>query len=420
MRLFWRIYLTLLASLALVAILGGAAWRLIEEPIPRPALELAGRLAGAALPVPSAPEGEQQAALERIAEAVRGDLTLYAADGRAIAAVGRPVQPPPPREARGVFRRGHPPLFDVMLPDGRRLLVHFPHPPREPIWRLVRTLGAVVIAVGLAAFPVVRRLTRRLDRLREGAAAWGGGALSARIPVDGRDEVAAVARTFNEAAASIERLMESHKTLLANASHELRSPLARLRMGIEMYEAAPTESLKAELARNLGELDTLVEEILLASRLDRIDRLDQRETIDLLALAAEVAAQTGGTVEGASVDIDGDRRLLHRLVRNLLENANKHGRPPVRVEVGAGPRGDARLVVHDSGMIRDASRVFEPFYRGEGASESAGGWGLGLALVRQIAERHGGTARCESGPGRGTAFIVELPAAQRAAPATHS
>lgn len=420
MRLFWRIYLTLLASLALVAILGGVLWRLIDEPVPRPALDLAGRLAGIALPDATASEGVQQAALGRLAEAVGGDLTLLDIGGRMVAAVGEPLAPPPPREGARFFRFGHRPVFAVTLPDGRLLLARIPRPPREPIGRLVRALGVVVIAIGLAAFPVVRRLTRRLDRLRAGAAAWGGGALSTRVPVDGRDEIAAVARTFNEAAAEIERLMESHKTLLANASHELRSPLARLRMGIEMYETTPTAALKAELVRNLGELDALVEEILLASRLDRLDELERRERIDLLALAAEVAAGSGIAVEGRSVEIEGDWRLLHRMVRNLLENARKHGLPPVRVEVNDGPSAAVRLAVRDRGVIADTGRVFEPFYRGTGAAESAGGWGLGLALVRQIAERHGGTVRCESGPERGTAFIVELPVAQPAAPAIRS
>ena len=161
--------------------------------------------------------------------------------------------------------------------------------------------------------------------------------------------------------------------------------------------------------RNLQELDSLGEEILLTSRLDHGRDAPQRETVDLLAVAAEEAAGTPATLTGEPVELLGEPRLLHRLVRNLLENAHRHGLPPVAVEVrkdGA----TALLIVRDQGVVPQdgRERLFEPFFRGR-APEGDGGWGLGLALVRQIAERHGGKARCESGPGKGTAFIVELP-----------
>ncbi|TIQ69604.1 MAG: HAMP domain-containing protein, partial [Mesorhizobium sp.] len=131
--------------------------------------------------------------------------------------------------------------------------------------------------IGLAAFPVVRHLTRRLEALRQGVDRWGEGALETRVAVNGKDEVAAVAASFNRAAAQIERLLAAHRSLLANASHELRSPLARLRMAIDLHADGQSGPVRDEIVRDLAELDALVEEILLASRLDHIENLERVE-----------------------------------------------------------------------------------------------------------------------------------------------
>ena len=199
--------------------------------------------------------------------------------------------------------------------------------------------------------------------------------------------------------------------LLANASHELRSPLTRLGLAIEMPGEAP-ERL-AEIRRNLAELDQLIEEILLASRLDRPETPERRESVDLLALAAEEAARTGAAASGQAIEVTGDPRLLRRLIRNLLENAVKHGAPPVEITVGRSPEGRPKIAVTDRGAgipAAEQARIFEPFHRPAGRGEAAGSWGLGLALVRQIAERHGGFVRCEGRNGGGSAFVVELAA----------
>jgi signal transduction histidine kinase len=261
---------------------------------------------------------------------------------------------------------------------------------------------------------VVRHLTRRLERLRGGMAAFGAGDLSRRVPVEGRDEVATVARAFNHAAERIERLVESNRSLLANASHELRSPLARMRMAADLHVQSPTEATRGEILRNVAELDMLVEEILLASRLDHAERTAQREAIDLLALAAEEAARHEGVgVEGQSAELRGDPVLLTRLVRNLIQNAERHGAPPVSVTVARLPTGGVELAVRDHGpgiATAEMARIFEPFYRPAGRGEAAGGWGLGLALVRQIAEHHGASVACEAPEGGGARFVVRFPA----------
>jgi signal transduction histidine kinase len=165
---------------------------------------------------------------------------------------------------------------------------------------------------------------------------------------------------------------------------------------------------KAGLEQDIAELDALIDEILLASRLDAVKERDVDEEVDLLALAAEECARYDNVaLDGQKISVRGDPRLLRRTIRNLLENATRHGAPPIEVRVSRAAEG-AELCVCDGGAgIPEAERerVFEPFYRmGTGQ-----GSGLGLALVRQIARRHGGDARCAPQSGRRSCFIVVLP-----------
>jgi len=289
-----------------------------------------------------------------------------------------------------------------------------------PSWQrgvgLLVLLVILFVAVAIGAYPVVRRLTRRLEALKRGVEKFGAGQLSHRVEVSGQDEVAAVAQSFNEAAARVESLVQSHRALLANASHELRSPLARLRMAVSMMEhAAPEqrERLKREIETNVAELDALVEEVLLASRLDARAHELHHEKIDALALAAEEAARVQASAEGPGATLVGDERLVRRALRNLLENARRYGGGEVVVEVGPRTGGGAVFRVCDRGPGVPAEmreRIFEPFFRLPGHAEQAGGVGLGLSLVKQIAERHGGRARCEAREGGGSRFVIELPA----------
>ena len=337
------------------------------------------------------------------------------------------------------------PEFDVTLDNGEVLTIQLPRPPRAPgdrvvaPWSRVQSLGAyvlllvgVAVAVALSAYPIVRRLTQRLETLQAGVERWGQGDLSARVPVQGQDEVAFLARRFNAAADRVQALLTAHKTLLANASHELRSPLARIRMGLELLGPdGASAAHRAEMARNVAELDELIDEILLASRLDlsdagAVDALGPLEEVDLLGLAAEECARTGAQLELAAgappAEVRGSARLLRRLLRNLLENARRHGHrdgAPAEVELrltpvagASGPTAGWEVAVSDQGPgIPDAwrERIFEPFFRLPGASEREGGVGLGLALVRTIAERHGGNARCESSDSGGARLVIFLP-----------
>jgi signal transduction histidine kinase len=278
-------------------------------------------------------------------------------------------------------------------------------------------LVALFVAVAAGAYPVVRRLTRRLEILKLGVDQFGSGDLGHRVAVSGRDEVAAVASSFNVAAARVEALVQSHRSLLANASHELRSPLARMKMAVSMLaEAGPgqREKLKREIDRNVAELDALVEEVLLASRLDSPQNPLHRDRVDLLALAVEEASRLEASIDApGEVFVAGDERLLRRALRNLLENARRYGGDEITVVLRPGEQDGATIQVCDRGPGVPApmrERIFEPFFRLPGHAEQAGGVGLGLSLVKQIASRHGGGVRCEAREGGGSCFTIELPA----------
>jgi signal transduction histidine kinase len=374
-RLYLRIYFAVLASLAVFAIAAGVLWRTLAEP--REGGELA-VIARNVLAPAAAPPAEQQAALERVARDARIDLALFGSDGTRLAAVGGGGALPAPERA-GWRHAGGGPSWATQLADGR-WLVSRSHPHRRgPAFGLL-ALALILVAVGVGAYPVVRRLTKRLERLQRGVDALGAGELSARVKVEGRDEVARLAESFNRAAARIEELVGAHKSLLANTSHELRTPLARIRMALELGKD------RSEIERDIAELDALIDEVLLASRLDAVSSLENIEEVDLLALAAEEAARYDIEAHGEPVLMRGDPRLLRRMIRNLLENARRHGAPPIDVQVTG-----RELRVCDAGPgvpPAERERVFEPFY-------SKHGVGLGLTLVRQIARRHGGDARCE-------------------------
>jgi signal transduction histidine kinase len=269
----------------------------------------------------------------------------------------------------------------------------------------------LALAIGAGAYPIVRRLSRRLERLQQGVEALGAGDLSVRVPVEGEDEVGRLALSFNQASERIEKLVGAHKTLLANASHELRTPLARIRMAAELMKGTIDPQRRAGLDQDIDELDALIDEILLASRLDAISDGHASEDIDMLALAAEECARFDDIVlSGDSVAVRGDARLLRRLIRNLLENAQRHGKPPIELLVSA-DRQMATIVVHDAGELLeggDNDRLFEPFYRRPGTTYGVG-TGLGLSLVRQIAQHHGGSASCVSTREAGNCFVVTLP-----------
>ena len=402
-HLYVRIWLAVVATVMVLTFLVGAAWRLSADPPQLPIRE----------------------------------VLVHNAAGEVIGAA----------QTKSDRKRGDDLEFDLTTTDGQTLNLLLPRPQRLPPNPWVRApfgfnfgwmLGLVGLAVALGAYPIMRRLTQRLEALQRGVERWGSGDLSARVNATGNDEVAFLARRFNHAAERIETLMDSHKSLLANASHELRSPLARIRMGLELMDGGAASAQRQEISRSIQELDQLIDEILLASRLDaRQADAEPFEALDLTGLAAEECARVNAELQadlqtektlglgiastGHSLTVQGSPRLLRRLIRNLLENARRYSQGDISLELAqlravSGQR--AVIKVHDRGPGVPAAqreRIFEPFYRLPGASEREGGVGLGLALVKSISERHGGAVWCEARPGGGSSFIVELPLAQQMA-----
>ncbi len=389
-HLYVRIWLAVVATVLVLAFLVGAAWQLNADPPQLPIREV-------------------------LIHNPAGDI------------IGRGQTSPDRKLGDGLE-------FNVVTSDGQALNLVLPRPqrPSSKSWSRLPfgfgwMLGLVALAVALGAYPIIRRLTQRLEGLQRGVERWGSGDLSARVAVHGSDEVAFLAERFNHAAERIESLMETqksllvaHKSLLANASHELRSPLARIRMGLELMGGGAGSTQRAEISRSISELDQLIDEILLASRLDTKQAdAEPFETLDLTGLAAEecarVQAELGTALQTESLMLQGSARLLRRLIRNLLENARRYSTGAVSLELtqaGAGAQQRAVIRVNDRGPgvpPDQRERIFEPFYRLPGASEREGGVGLGLALVKSITERHGGTVRCEDRPGGGASFVVELP-----------
>jgi len=421
-RLYVRIWLAVVLAVAVLTLLVGWAWRMTVEPPLREVVvrNMAGEVIGtgrARLGHGSETSGwtlgnERAPAPEADASAAEAPSTKGRDDDD-----DTHLAIP-----RGKFGSG--PEFTVTMSDGRLLHLHLPRP-TSGSWRVpfgfFWTLGLVAIAVALAIYPIVRRLTRRLESLQRSVERWGNGDLSARMAVGGDDEVAFLATRFNRAAEQIEALvhsrealLRSQKSLLANASHELRSPLTRIRMGVELLGASAAPVASDEIRRNIAELDQLVDEILLASRLDAKEAdLGTVETLDLVGLAAEECARSPAQLDVACAEImvPGIAKLLRRAVRNLLENAHRYAQGEVILTLAA-TQDQAVLRVLDRGPgvpPELAERIFEPFYRLPGASEREGGVGLGLALVKSIALRHGGSVHCSQRDGGGACFELRLP-----------
>ena len=331
-------------------------------------------------------------------------------------------KPSPGMEGMKLGLYGPGPEFLLTMDDGEWLHVHIPRPPRT-FWSLPNgllwTLLLMAIAVALGSYPIIRRLTTRLEQLERAVTRWGQGDLSTRMPVQGSDEVASLTRRFNQAAEKMEGLVLSHKNLLANASHELRTPITRLRMALELQSTRPVDAMRSEMLRDLEELDQLVEEVLLASRLDQVPNglSPGMGQVDLAGLASEECSRYEVALDmqdALNLKVTGVDLLLRRMLRNLLDNGMRHGSTAagVQMHLRPTPQGQVRIEVRDHGPGVPAGleeKIFEPFYRVPGKAEWQGGTGLGLTLVRSIARHHGGEVRYETPTGGGACFVVELP-----------
>ncbi|MFD8043173.1 ATP-binding protein [Streptomyces chartreusis] len=264
---------------------------------------------------------------------------------------------------------------------------------------------------------VTRRALRPVEGIRgEMAAITASEDLARRVPVPGtHDEVARLALTTNETLAALQTSVERQRRFVADASHELRSPIASLRTQLEVGAAHP-ELLDLDGAvEDTVRLQGLAADLLLLARLDAGERPGDAR-FDLGALACEQAeGRAEVTVEARSAQVAGSRGQVGRVLTNLLDNARRHARSAVTLTVRREGEWVVAAVADDGDGVAEADRerIFERFVRlDEARSRDDGGAGLGLAIARDVAVRHGGTLTVGRAPAGGALFELRLPQAQ--------
>ena len=272
-----------------------------------------------------------------------------------------------------------------------------------------------VIAVGaflslLTALFLVRRLTVPLARAAQAASQVGAGELPEPLPETGPAELAELARRFNRMAAEVRDLLDNRTTLLAGISHDLRTPMTRLQLNLEMLRDAPSAARIDRAVADLADMNRLITGYL---ELARTTQAEMKVRFDLAGLLEEVAADAGLSWQGAvPCEIEAGRLAMRQIVTNLVQNAQRYGGgTPVELALECTGK-QARVIVRDAGAgIPDdqLEKVFRPFYRLEASrSQATGGTGLGLAIVRQLAETNGWTVSLKNRAAGGLEATLEI------------
>jgi len=416
-RLYLRLYLAFLGITALSLVMTSVLARAFHEPdrlVERSIEPLARSLVCSA---PTVCQGESAQRLTESARELGLDIAVWDDHGRPLFESVHSPLTLPARPTPGWHRTPRGRLWLTSLGDGRMLGLRERRPFGSRGRFFLPMVGGLAMLMALGLYPLSRGITRRIEELAEGARRWGAGDLGHRVPVRGKDEIAALAARFNQTASAIESLLAQERQMLAAASHELRSPLARIRMALELMAEESDPALRADLARrgseDIAELDGLVEELLLAARTQ--PGVPRRPLVptDVFALVRTEAEAFSAQVTGESQTLACEAMMMKRMVRNLLANARLHGQgTAVRAEVRR-EAGHLLIAVEDDGPgvpEAERERIFAPFYRAPGPRPAGDtGLGLGLALCRQIARYHGGDISYVARQPRGSRFEVRLP-----------
>lgn len=283
-------------------------------------------------------------------------------------------------------------------------------------WLMATVAGGLLALLG--AWWLQRHLNRPLARVVSAAQQLSSGRQPEPLPEDGPQEIATVARSFNQMARSLADADRERALMLAGVSHDLRTPLTKLRLGVEIAQAHVDAPLAASMARSIEEMDAIVGQFLDFARLGDGEAAIPASLDELARAVAEAQADHGRTVAlelGAVPAVPVHAQALRRALDNLVENAWRHGAAPVLLRTGA-DAAHAWIEVADHGAgaaVDELERLRQPFARGGGVARSGvPGAGLGLAIAERVALAHGGRLELHSTPGAGLRARLVLPHAQ--------
>jgi signal transduction histidine kinase len=276
----------------------------------------------------------------------------------------------------------------------------------------------MLTAVLVGSYALIRYVLWPVKLLSTGVNEITGGNLDHDVPVRNRDELGELTGSFNGMKNRLKEMLRSREQLLLDVSHELRSPLTRIKVALEFIEDG---SVRDTLDEDVREIEGMIAEILETERLKHLDGKLEIEKIDIAGLIAEVAGTLG--ISSAALNIErhspavavmGDRKWIKMMMKNVLENAKKNSdedKELIDVTLREGEGGTSVMITdHGAGIPeKDLPYVFEPFYRADSSrSRKTGGYGLGLALCKKIMEAHGGLITIQSSPGAGTSVWLKF------------
>ncbi|MCA0444748.1 MAG: HAMP domain-containing histidine kinase [Bacteroidetes bacterium] len=295
----------------------------------------------------------------------------------------------------------------IFEPDNHKIL--------EPDWKMISLLILALVGVLVAIFIAIRWILRPFRMLMEGIKQVSKGNLDVEFSGKRHDEFGAISKTLNEMTGKIKEMIHSRDQLLLDVSHELRSPLTRIKVALELPSR---DQLADSVSADVREMESMITEILETERLKSQHGGLVISGFLLNDLIQDVIKGLSGSEKvkfpdfGKTIQIQADRDRLRIGLRNLLENAVKYGKS--RVDVGLTQLKDSiEISISDDGNGIPESElpfIFEPFYRvDKSRDKSTGGYGLGLSLVREIIRQHQGSIEVESNPGIKTSFRIIVP-----------
>jgi signal transduction histidine kinase len=382
-------------------------------------------------------QGAFQSPLKDWSATIAGHIGTEADKAKAVARnhhIGVLIEVPDGRFAFGPD--GEPVDADSLLAESsnyRRIDVHVQHGPQghdmhyaffldkdqfsedRSVW-LAGLIILLLITIGLA-YAIQLRLLRPLKWLRSGVEAVADGDFSTRVPVVRNDEIGRVARAFNQMTGRVQQMIDERERLLADVSHELRSPIARMKVALELL---PKGDKRDAIDQDLGEMESLTTALLEREQVRTQAGQARKEQFNLVTVAAGVIDAFGDTPPGVqlnvppgSLAIGGDEALVKILIHNLVDNALKFSLPdskPVEVSLRRASDG-IQIIVEDDGpgIPHDKAKdIFEPFVKLDPARGHRAGYGLGLNLCQRIVQAQGGSIEIQELKARGTRVVVNL------------